>query len=70
MAFPIGPDGEPTIFVQIYHDYLRKQRARLILANPELGWEGEVFMEHLALEPIPVRAAAPLHLGGPSRPTA
>jgi hypothetical protein len=46
-------EEEDSIFVSIYRDYMRKQVARLTPTSPELGWEGEVLLETLALEPIP-----------------
>lgn len=52
MVFPAGPQGEPSIFVLIYQDYMRKQVARLTPRSPELGWDGEVLLETIALEPI------------------
>lgn len=52
MVFPAGPHGEPSIFVLIYQDYMRKQVARLTPKCPELGWDGDVLLETLALEPI------------------
>lgn len=61
-------EGEDSIFVSIYRDYMRKQVARLTPTSAELGWEGEVLLETLALEPIPAIGLGRGLAGGLGRP--